>query len=99
LLLATLRTFQVHSCDGEELSLKCLPDTFINIYLAQYGRTAGSDANSLCPQSFTTTSTPLELSLSSANNLSHSVFDGGINCLTTENIRVSSFTAFLFFLK
>ncbi|KAG8193519.1 hypothetical protein JTE90_003730 [Oedothorax gibbosus] len=45
LLSGTLRTFQVHACDGAELKIECWPTTVISIYLAQYGRQVGH----LCP--------------------------------------------------
>ncbi|XP_037082151.1 L-rhamnose-binding lectin CSL3-like [Pollicipes pollicipes] len=38
--LGTLRTFQVASCDGDELRLECPPDTTVSINLVQYGRLA-----------------------------------------------------------
>ncbi|XP_067118715.1 protein eva-1-like isoform X1 [Centruroides vittatus] len=47
LLSGTLRTFQVHACDGDELRIECFPDTVISIYLAQYGRNVPS--YQLCP--------------------------------------------------
>ncbi|GFY49963.1 SUEL-type lectin domain-containing protein [Trichonephila inaurata madagascariensis] len=47
LLTGTLRTFQVHACDGNELQIECWPNTVINIYLAQYGRQVPS--HQLCP--------------------------------------------------
>ncbi|XP_035214895.1 protein eva-1-like, partial [Stegodyphus dumicola] len=47
LLSGTLRTFQVHACDGNELKIECWPNTVINIYLAQYGRQVPS--HQLCP--------------------------------------------------
>ncbi|XP_037082758.1 protein eva-1 homolog C-like isoform X2 [Pollicipes pollicipes] len=40
LLSGTLRTFQVASCDGDELRLECPPDTTVSINLVQYGRLA-----------------------------------------------------------
>ncbi|XP_015791209.1 protein eva-1 [Tetranychus urticae] len=52
LLSASLRTFQAHACDGQQLILECLPNTVINIYLVNYGRTTGSQvSNNLCQQS------------------------------------------------
>ncbi|RWS28726.1 protein eva-1 C-like protein, partial [Leptotrombidium deliense] len=50
LLSASLKTFQVHACDGEELKLECMQNTVISIYLAQYGR-SGFNAHHLCPES------------------------------------------------
>lgn len=47
LLSGTLRTFQVHACDGDELKIECSPNTVISIYFAQYGRQVPS--YQLCP--------------------------------------------------
>ncbi|XP_076308622.1 protein eva-1-like [Tachypleus tridentatus] len=47
LLSGTLRTFQVHACDGNELRIECFPDTVISINLVHYGRSLSS--NNLCP--------------------------------------------------
>ncbi|XP_076372792.1 protein eva-1-like isoform X2 [Tachypleus tridentatus] len=47
LLSGTLRTFQVHACDGNELKIECFPNTVISINLVQYGRPVPSFQ--LCP--------------------------------------------------
>uniref|UniRef100_A0A1W7RAK3 Protein eva-1 n=1 Tax=Hadrurus spadix TaxID=141984 RepID=A0A1W7RAK3_9SCOR len=38
LLSGTLKTMQVNACDGEDIKIKCWPNTLISIYSAQYGR-------------------------------------------------------------
>ena len=40
LLSGTLRTFQVASCDGDQLHLSCPPNTVVVIKLVHYGRLA-----------------------------------------------------------
>ncbi|KAG8189405.1 hypothetical protein JTE90_020219 [Oedothorax gibbosus] len=47
LLSGSLRTFQVHACDGHDLQIECWPDTVVSVYLAQYGRRVPS--HQLCP--------------------------------------------------
>ncbi|CAG2103780.1 unnamed protein product [Medioppia subpectinata] len=81
LLSGTLRTFQVHACDGEELKLECLPNTVISIYLAQYGRTVPS--HQLCPTPSPSSST----SLSSHN--SSITYNETTDCLTSDSLRYS----------
>lgn len=73
LLSGTLRTFQVHACDGNELKIECWPNTVINIYLAQYGRQVPS--HQLCPPEDVT-----DGALSSLNDTT--------NCLSTHALRV-----------
>ncbi|CAG2174603.1 unnamed protein product, partial [Oppiella nova] len=80
LLSGTLRTFQVHACDGEELRLECLPNTVISIYLAQYGRTVPS--HQLCP-----TPPPPSSSLPSTNSTITS--NTTSDCLTSDTLRYS----------
>ncbi|XP_042906927.1 protein eva-1 homolog C isoform X2 [Parasteatoda tepidariorum] len=72
LLSGTLRTFQVHACDGNELKIECWPNTVINIYLAQYGRQVPS--HQLCPPEDVT-----DGALSSLNDTT--------NCLSTHALR------------
>lgn len=47
LLSGTLKTFQAHACDGEELRLNCTENTVISINFVQYGR-PGQSGN-ICP--------------------------------------------------
>lgn len=47
LLYASLRTFQAHACDGNELRLNCSQNTIISINFVRYGREAGR--GDLCP--------------------------------------------------
>ncbi|XP_076373903.1 protein eva-1-like [Tachypleus tridentatus] len=47
LVSGTLRNFQVHACDGNDLLIKCWPDTVIAVSFARYGRTVSS--HELCP--------------------------------------------------
>lgn len=97
LLSGTLRTFQVHACDGEELKLECLPNTVISIYLAQYGRNVPQ--HQLCPS--TPPSAPASPTLSSSdhssssftshNNNDTSLFnynDTSSDCLSSDSLRV-----------
>ncbi|GFQ65957.1 SUEL-type lectin domain-containing protein [Trichonephila clavata] len=77
LLTGTLRTFQVHACDGNELQIECWPNTVINIYLAQYGRQVPS--HQLCPPEGVT-----DGDLSMLNDTT--------NCLSTHALRVSMVT-------
>lgn len=47
LLYGSLRTFQAHACDGNELRLNCTRNTIISINFVRYGREAGR--GDLCP--------------------------------------------------
>ncbi|XP_054163553.1 protein eva-1-like isoform X2 [Oppia nitens] len=88
--LRTLRTFQVHACDGEELRLECPTNTVISIYFAQYGSTVPS--HQLCPAltapvDSSAQSSPSTITLSNASN--NVTINDTNDCLASDTLRYS----------